>query len=153
MKTKGPSSALNSAEVLYKVRCEEFTLSWGPKGFLAVRHLHHRPGRRCRFTPPTISTRWGEAFQGDLPSSLYAVAVPCNACAGSYFKAHGAVPSATLSLNTEQSPRLFIQDGLSFVDYRYSPNAGDGKFLVILCHHLSNVCNEYNNIIIVCGHM
>lgn len=95
----------------------------------------------------------GRGLSGGLLSSLYIVAVPCNACAGSYFKAHGAVPSAILSLNKEQSPRLFIQDGLSFVNYRYSPNADDGKFLVILCHHLSNVCNEYKNIIIVCDHM
>lgn len=77
----------------------------------------------------------------------------CNACVGSYFKAHGAVHSATLSLNKEQSPKLFIQDALSFVVYKYSPNAEDGKILVILCHHLSNVCSEYNNIIIVCDHM
>lgn len=31
LKTKGPYSAFNSAEVLYKVRCEELTLSWGQR--------------------------------------------------------------------------------------------------------------------------
>lgn len=31
LKTKGPSFAFNSAEVLYKVKCEELTLSWGQR--------------------------------------------------------------------------------------------------------------------------
>jgi hypothetical protein len=75
LKTKGPSSTLNSMQVLYIVKCEEFTLSRGPEGFLAVRHLHHRTEAHWRFTPPTISTRWGRAFQGDLASSLSAVAI------------------------------------------------------------------------------
>lgn len=70
----------------------------------------------------------GRGLSGGFTFQPLCCSCAANVCVGSYFKAHRAVHSATLSLNKEQRPRLLIQDGLSFVDYRSSPNADDGKF-------------------------